>query len=223
MRIQSLGSRLLFVACITVAFAVIALSRSAEAQTTVQLPTFNTFRYSGSVLVPTGGSTSLGGVSRSASGRTSRRGGGRGFGENVGHAGAQAHVTIIDNDAIDRQIRGLPPKGSGGSTTTNPHGQAAPATPNRLSVAQQERRDASVDDPDAEGKALVRFARKQYLAGKPTSSFDAYRLAIDSLSPRLAQLAEAEFHRVFPSKQRPVHFLPQQLAAQEPMGQPGQE
>ncbi|QEG01282.1 hypothetical protein Mal15_53580 [Stieleria maiorica] len=175
--------------------------RIVSAQSTVQLPSFSRFTYSGSVLVPVGGSTSLGGVSRSAS-SISRRGGraiGAGVGRAgaLGHAGASAHVTIIDHDAIDRQLRGLPPKSQGRSS--------ASARPPRTAVVT----------PDAEGKALVRFARKQYLAGKHTSAFDAYRIAIETLSPRLATLATAEFKRVFPSEKRPVDIQPRPSAADD--------
>ncbi|WP_182866820.1 hypothetical protein [Stieleria mannarensis] len=183
-------------------------NRIASAQSTVQLPSFSRFSYSGSVLVPVGGSASLGGVSRSASG-ISRRGSraiGAGVGRAgaLGHAGASAHVTIIDHDAIDRQLRGLPPKSQGRSS--------ASARPPRTTAVPP---DALNPDPDAEGKALVRFARKQYLAGKHSSAFDAYRIAIETLTPRLATLAKAEFKRVFPSEKRPVDIQPRQLAADD--------
>ncbi|QDV41992.1 hypothetical protein Enr13x_18350 [Stieleria neptunia] len=182
---------------VTTALLTLGIDHLASAQSTIQLPSFSRFTYSGSVLVPTGGRASLGGVSRSASGRSSRRGGGRGIGAGVGHAGASAHVTIIDHDAIDRQIRGLPPKGTGTSSLSK-----RPITP-----------AASKTDPDAEGKALVRFARKQYLAGRRTSAFDAYRLAIETLSPRLSDLAAAEFRRVFPAEKRPVTIQPGRFVA----------
>ncbi|MCA9139445.1 MAG: hypothetical protein KDB00_21880 [Planctomycetales bacterium] len=173
-------------------------------QTTVQLPSFSQFSYSGSVLVPTGGSTSLGSISRSSSGSSSRGfGGGRAFGGAMSHAGASAHVTIIDNDAIDRQIRGLPPKDTVGSLPQSSTAANRSAVTNPSAVTKR----TTTIDPDAEGKILVRFARKQYLAGKQASSFDAYQLAIESLSPRLAALAKAEFQRVFPSQQRPSKFV----------------
>lgn len=169
----------------------------ASAQT-VQLPSISYFSYSGSVLVPDRGATSLGSVSRSSMGRSSRGFGNRAIGSSFGHAGATAHVTIIDNDAIDRQIRGLPPRGP--NAARRPHGLAGVSRPIQSTRLPR----PTVAEPDAEGKALVRYARKQYLAGKLTSSFDGYSLAIETLSPKLAELAKAEFHRVFPSKRRPV-------------------
>ncbi|MCS7467641.1 hypothetical protein NZK35_13390 [Stieleria sp. ICT_E10.1] len=181
---------------VTTALLTLGVDQIASAQSTIQLPSFSRFTYSGSVLVPTGGSTSLGGVSRSTSGRSSRRGGGRGIGAGVGHAGAGARVTIIDHDAIDRQLRGLPPKSGAAS---RPAVRSAKA-------------GAKKADPDAEGKALVRFARKQFLAGNRTSAFDAYRLAIETLSPRLSNLAAAEFRRVFPAEKRPVTIQPGRFA-----------
>lgn len=184
---------------------------SAFAQSTVQLPSFSRFTYSGSVLVPTGGATSLGGVSRSSSGRSSRRFGGHAFGGGLGHAGASVHTTIIDNDAIDRQIRGLGPKGTA-KTITGPVSGPANGTVNHT-VKMRKRNPAPAVDPDAEGKVLVRFARKQYTAGNRTSAFDVYQLAIETLSPKLSELAAAEFRRVFPTGIRPVDIQPSRLAA----------
>lgn len=181
---------------------VLGFNGLVSGQTTVQLPSFSRFTYSGSVLVPTGGSTSLGGVSRSSSGVSSRGfGGGSALGGSMSHSGARAHVTIIDNDAIDRQIRGLPPKGS-----TRPAVQPSAA-----------KRSATVD-PDAEGKILVRYARKKYLEGNRSSAFNAYGLAIKSLSPQLAALAKAEFRRVFPSGQRPSTLESRPIAADVALG-----
>jgi hypothetical protein len=174
------------------------MQAEASAQT-VQLPSFSRFSYSGSVLVPTGGSTSLGGVSRSSAGRSSRGLRGRALGAGIDHAGARAHVTIIDHDAIDRQIRGLPAKG-GPASGAPPTGVSRSGSLLNSRVASQ--------DPDAEGKALVRFARKQFLAGHRTSAFDAYRMAIETLSPTLSRLAMREFQRVFPAKQRPLGSQP---------------
>ena len=193
----------LVIACV----AALMIDQIASAQTTVQLPTLNTFGYSGSVLVPTGGSTSLGGVSRSAMGTSSRRFGGRARGAAFGRAGASAHVTIIDHDAIDRQLRGLPPKGSRATRSTPTRSTTAAATQTKRTPMPD------VMDPDAEGKVLVRFARKQFLAGKHASSFNAYQLAIDSLSPRLAELARAEFKRVFPSQQPPLRQPTEKVAS----------
>lgn len=162
----------------------LALVSELHAQT-VQLPSFSRFSYSGTVWVPVGGSTLLGGVSRSSQSVTRRPGAvTRGQQMNRGHA--SVHVTLIDNDAIDREIRGLPPRGSVGSSKT------------RSTIARSQTRRSSVD-PEAEGKALVRFARRQYLDGNRMRSFEAYSMAIETLSPKLAALAKAERSRVFAS------------------------
>lgn len=204
-----------FGAMVLLGCSLLISEQSVIAQT-VQLPSFSRFTYSGSVLVPTGGSTSLGGVSRSATGRTSRRFGGRGFGGAVGHAGATAHVTIIDNDAIDRQIRGLPPKGS--PSHRNSVRSTSAVTP--PATSKSVRGKPLSTDPDAEGKALVRFARKQYLVGKRTSSFDAYQLAIETLSPKLSELAKVECYRLFPSQKRPAGQQPHRFASTPPIAPP---
>lgn len=74
----------------------------------VQLPTVRNFSYSGSALVPDGGTMSLGGVSRSATGRVNRGGvaplssaarGGR-----LGGSSLTASVQIIDLRALDEAI-----------------------------------------------------------------------------------------------------------------------
>ncbi len=70
----------LYIGMITAAafafFSGIVASSQAEAQvqlpTTVQLPVFRNFFYQGAVKVPDGGTTKLGGVTRSAEGATSR-------------------------------------------------------------------------------------------------------------------------------------------------------
>jgi hypothetical protein len=203
------------------------LERPAIGQT-IQLPSFQRFSYTGSVLVPDRGSASLGGVSRSFSSRSSRRGSGVARSSGLSHSGASVHVTIIDHDAIDRQLRGLP--ADGGTVATHNAAAAAAGKPiparrastrrnsaRRTSVlgttahrpsdhqpSDRQPNDRSAIDPDAEGKTLVRYARRQYLAGNHASAFDAYQLAFTALSPSLKRLAEAEFDRVFPSGKRPV-------------------
>lgn len=167
---------------------------------TIQLPSISRFSYSGSVLVPVQGETSLGGVSRSSRGRTRRggfAGGGAALGQGASIGGLSARVTVIDHDAIDRQLRGLPPRHSN-SRMTSRSGQNK-QTPKSVFIdrTQKTNTSAAPKDPDAEGKSLVRFARSQYKAGKKASSYNAYQLAISKLSPKLAKLAQSEFHRVF--------------------------
>ncbi|MEM6470456.1 MAG: hypothetical protein AAF802_12945 [Planctomycetota bacterium] len=154
------------------------LESNADAQTVVQLPSFRSFSYSGSVLVPDRGATSLGSIRRSAFSQTGRNGLGHGFGGGQSVGGATAHVTIIDHAAIDAQIRGLSSLGA----------------PSRIVRTHVNR--------DDEGKALVRYARKQYLAGQHASGREAYRIAIKMLSPKLSELARQECERVYPSIRR---------------------
>ncbi|MDM4017358.1 hypothetical protein [Roseiconus lacunae] len=190
---------------ITIAVGTLLFTAAATAQT-IQLPSFQTFRYSGSVVVPDQGATSLGSVRRSASrsrsvgsGNITRRGFGQRAGSATGSTGdSSVHVTIIDHDAIDRQLRGLPTRPVTGSAVPKSTRDALkpPRQPGGTS------RDRDQSDPDAEGKALVRYARSQYRAGKRSAAFDIYQLAISKLSPRLAELAKAERDRVFPAEQR---------------------
>lgn len=177
----------------TLFLAVLAPATPAQV---VQLPSFSRFSYSGSVLVPDRGSASLGSVSRSSSFR-SRRGLGRAAGSSLGAAGASVHATIIDHDAIDRQLRGLPPAGAAPPSQAG-HRRAAPVA--GPGGADRRDRTAADTDPDAEGKALVRYARRQYRAGRQASAYQAYQMAIENLSPPLAELALQERQRVFGSR-----------------------
>jgi hypothetical protein len=154
---------------------LLASAVTAQLPSVVQLPSFQTFSYSGSVLVPDGGSTYLGGVSRSASG-TTRSGLSRASGSSLGHSGLSVSVTIIDLEAMDRKILG--------------------GTPEEFMKRQQGLTAKPVDRTE-EGKSLVRFARAKYKEGDESASFAAYRLAIGSLDGRLKELATVEFRRVF--------------------------
>ncbi|TWU47821.1 hypothetical protein [Rubripirellula reticaptiva] len=146
---------------------------SADAQV-IQLPSFHTFSYSGSVLVPDSGSASLGGVRRSVSNRS-----GRNFTGASSHAGAAVHVTIIDHQAIDRAILGQ----------SRFDDQKSADSQNSLSHK----------DATAEGKSLVRHARSMYRSGNAAAARMSYQMAIQLLDGRLKQLAKSEYERVLPS------------------------
>ncbi|TWT65812.1 hypothetical protein Pan14r_53620 [Crateriforma conspicua] len=136
----------------------------------VQLPTFRTFSYSGSVLVPDGGTAVLGGNSSTFRSR-SPRGNGQSSARSFG--GGSVTATVIDSDAMDRQIRGL--------DTTARRTDATPS--DRIGRIE-------------EGKSLVRFARKMASVGKLSQARMAYKMAIDKLDGRLAALAAAESRRL---------------------------
>ncbi len=146
--------------------------------TVVQLPTFQFFTFSGSVLVPDGGGTYLGGNKTSAIG-SSRRPLNRSFGQSQGLSQATAHVQIIDLNEMDRQLLGGTPE------------EFLRRQRNAVTLERTTNRDD-------EGKALVRHARKLYQRGDETGAFDTYRMAIGVLrSTRLQELAKVEFRRVF--------------------------
>lgn len=158
----------------------VGVSSQASAQnqipSVVQLPSLQTFFYSGTVVVPDSGGAYLGGVRRSAS-SARRRGLNRGFGSTLGNPQASVTATIIDHNEIDRQLLG--------------------ADPRDIAKAGGKRPVAKPLDPVEEGKALVRFARQQYREGKRTAAFDTYLMAINVLQGRLRELAKVEFRRVF--------------------------
>ena len=147
-----------------------------QAPSTVQLPSFETFSYSGSVLVPDRGSAYLGG-NKSAATSYRRRGPSHAYSSSLRNSNLSASVQIIDLDEIDRQILG--------------------GTPQEFVRRDKTTRLIEQSDVDAQGKALVRYARQKYADGDHSAAFDGYRMAIRVLSPRLRRLAEAEFRRVF--------------------------
>ena len=149
---------------------------------TVQLPSFETFSYSGSVLVPDSGTAFLGG-NKSSSFGSSRGGLQRGFGSSQSISQATASAAIIDLAEMDRQILG--------------------GTPEQFLQREREREKSGAApssmmvDPDYRGKAIVRYARAQYRQGNTSAAFAGYQQAIAVLSPQLKRLATAEFKRVF--------------------------
>jgi hypothetical protein len=162
----------MLIALITIAFSV-GNTASAQLPTTVQLPSFSVFSYSGTVVVPDQGAAYLGGNRSSATG-FSRRGLSRGLGSSLLGTQASVHATIIDHQEIDRQLLG--------------------GSPAEFMASQRNVRRLT---PTEEGKSLVRYARKLYRAGQRTESFDTYRMAIRILPTGLRELATKEFERVF--------------------------
>lgn len=107
----------------------------------------------------------------------------------MNHASGQASVTatIIDLDEMDRKILGVAPQELA----------RAKGWPERSATVGQPARPGRSGDPVEEGKALVRYARQQYRAGKESESMVAYQMAIEVLDGRLRELAILEFRRVF--------------------------
>jgi hypothetical protein len=168
-------SRLTVAAGVTLGFYFASITFDSAQGQVVQLPSIETFSYSGSVLVPDSGTTSLGGRTSSATGVRSRLGN-QAFGGSFGSSHASASVTIIDLQAMDQQMlqdksRELP---------TNPH----------ASVTLSERTEL--------GKKWVRTARRELRAGNQSAAFEAYRKSLALLNGELRALAMAEFRRQFP-------------------------
>jgi hypothetical protein len=152
----------------------------------VQLPSFHTFSYSGTVEVPDGGTMSLGGNAYSSSARSQRSGL---FPGPVARAGlnqaanASVTATIIDHQEIDRQLLGQSPQ-----SLIDRH-QAIEAQRNR------EARGVKPADRTEEGKALVRYARALYQQRRYADSKHTYEMAVAILEPPLQALAIAEMQR----------------------------
>jgi len=171
----------------------------AQLPSVVQLPSFHTFSYGGSVLVPDGGTTSLGGVKRSATGYN-HRGWNRGYGSVNSTSNASVSARIIDLAEMDRQILGGSPKEFLRRLRAQEQQAIATGLPVAATVRQTpEMRNSksAVLSRTEEGKALVRFARQEFREGRKSSSIQAYGMAINQLDGRLKTLAVAEFRRVF--------------------------
>ncbi len=102
--------------CLVLLMFALAGAGLAQAQT-VQLPTYHSFYSTGSVLVPDRGGAFLGGVTRNATGSVRRGLPGlgavpSGIGQSASRVGASVHVTIIDLQAMDRQILSQSPRGN---------------------------------------------------------------------------------------------------------------
>ena len=190
---------------------LLALSRECDAQSVIQLPSFQTFSYSGTVVVPDQGSAFLGGVKRAAS-SSQRRGPSRAAGSALGNSQASVSATIIDLQEMDRQILGGTPqeflrrerakeRAIAASQAVPRADQTAATRANQGATRPGKSIAASSQavDPDAEGKALVRYAREKYRGGDRGTAFDVYQMAIRRLSPQLSELAKQEFRRVFGS------------------------
>jgi hypothetical protein len=177
----------------------------AQLPSVVQLPSFHTFSYGGSVLVPDGGTTSLGGVKRSATGYN-HRGWNRGYGSANSTSNASVSARIIDLAEMDRQILGGSPEEflrrmRAQERQAMAVGQPLGATRESLATVRQAEATGAPTTRSLsrteEGKALVRFARQEYREGRKSSSIHAYGMAINQLDGRLKTLAVAEFRRVF--------------------------
>ena len=150
------------------------IASTCDAQS-VQLPTVRSFGYSGSVLVPDGGTTSLGGVSRSAS-SISRRPIGHAVGRASSQSGLSVSAEVIDLAEMDHQIRG---------------------------VGRSDARRSAVADKGQHlrqtelGKRMVRSARTLYRNGYQSEAFREYERSIKILEGRLQRLAVKEFRHVF--------------------------
>ncbi len=176
--------RRIVTASLVSAFTVLGLTPCVaqnQVPSVVQLPTFSFFTFSGTVVVPDSGAAYLGGNRRGALGYN-RQGWQRSFGMQQASPQASIHAQIIDLNEMDEQLLG---------------GTPADFMRRNREAALAKAKDRNVD-PDEEGKALVRHARKLYKAGDETGSFDTYRMAIGILkSGRLRELAKVEFRRVF--------------------------
>lgn len=100
------------------------------------------------------------------------------MGSQGGSSAASVHATIIDLEAMDREILGFDPR----QRRVDPSLSAD-----------------SVSRGTEEGKELVRFARSQYRLGNRRLAFEVYQMALEILPSDLRDLAVAEMRRVFPA------------------------
>ncbi len=139
------------------------------------------FGYSGSVLVPDGGTSSLGSYSSA-----SQSGSQSGWlvprwdtrSASVNSAGASITASIIDHEQMDRELLG----------------QSAAELRNEL--RRQSPRPRPTMQAIEEGKSLVRYARTLVKQGRYRAARQAYLTALPLLDQRLRELALQEMNRL---------------------------
>ncbi len=127
----------------------------------VQLPTMHTFSLSGGAMVPDGGSASLGGINRSASSSTRTRGlpTNQQTGQSRSSTQASMSATIIDLDALDRELRT----------------QAAPSVRNGNGVQPGANGNSLERENDAAREMLSRSSTHQHAYGRTAGKFNQRR------------------------------------------------
>ncbi|WP_417749395.1 hypothetical protein [Rosistilla oblonga] len=148
----------------------------------VMLPTFGTFQYSGSVLVPDGGSAHLGSIGRSAESSRSSGWGSRSTGRSISRGTMSAHVQIIDLAEMDRQLLGAEPAEFLRQQKAKENAAAKVVPPKPI-------------DPVEAAKQLVRDARRCVQEGHLKAADYYYRRAIGELPSDLAAIAQREYER----------------------------
>ncbi len=173
--------------------------------TTVQLPSFHNFSYSGSVMVPDSGDAYLGGFGR-AGDRTNRyRSGFPGLNTSSLRSMSSAHarVHVIDHSQWDRAVLGGTPeeflrrrRSDGGRSVYFPADrQAIRATGNAVGVVATRGVKAEGADSNELGKKLVRMGRRAAELGDLHWTRFYYQLAQKNLDARLAKLAQLEYEK----------------------------
>ncbi|MEM6689538.1 MAG: hypothetical protein AAF664_08935 [Planctomycetota bacterium] len=171
------SSRLSAIVPVFIAILIIIDATTAVGQT-VQLPSFRSFNYSGTVEVPDGGSAFLGGNSSGIIRQSSKSNSTATIG---GVSGLYTGASIIDLDAMDRQILGNPPIV-----------RVRNGAQNRLGGPKNE-------EQVRQGKRWVRIARKDLENGRIEAAAGAYRNSLRYLDSRLADLARSEYRRNIPA------------------------
>ncbi|QDS86511.1 hypothetical protein EC9_06750 [Rosistilla ulvae] len=160
--------------------AVTMLAAQTCSAQVVMLPTFGTFQYSGSVLVPDGGSAHLGSIGRSAESSRNSGWGSRATGRSISRGTMSAHVQIIDLAEMDRQLLGAEPAEFLRQQKAKEAAKVVPPKP---------------IDPVEAAKQLVRDARRCVQEGHLKAADYYYRRAIGELPSDLAAIARAEYER----------------------------
>ncbi|MGY8769624.1 MAG: hypothetical protein ACKVH8_14500 [Pirellulales bacterium] len=184
-------------------------STSLTSAQTVQLPTFRQFGVSTSVLVPTRGSTYLGGIGRNGEYSNSRRGlpflpGNRGISKSTSHAGMRASAYVHDFDAIDKALLGVDfyrrQKESPGSALNSSKYSSNNSRPSNSQLSNadnlslsaiKELQVAKNEAANQEANKYLAHAEKALASGKPNIAKLFLRLAIDEAQGEYKQILTA--------------------------------
>lgn len=164
----------------------VSLSGATAMAQVVQLPTFSSVGYSGTVWVPDQGSASLAGSGFDWGSWSSRNGMLPNFSTNrlVEAGGVVVNVEVVDPRALDRELR---------------IDVALAQRRREQAVAETSSRPVSLqppDDPVEKGKWLVRRARAALADRLPQVARIYYQQALPLLTPELQRLAQQELNRL---------------------------
>lgn len=161
---------------------VVPASAQVTYQQTVQLPTFHYFGVSTTVVVPTGGSVSLGSIGGSSRTRFDRVGN-RSIGAGFFNGGLSMSATVIDLAEMDRQVLAEAARRRGADIDVL--GRPVNSAPKAVNWLESQR-----------AATYLSRGRNAEAAGQPEVARVFYRKVVNHGSVKEKQIAEASLKRI---------------------------